>query len=57
MLTITHKQKFTYHDHAKYITTQDVNKLTEIFAAISAQPNLASKNYIDNFAKNNNISS
>ena len=47
------ENKFTTdHDHDKYITTQEFNKLTaEDFTARLAQPNLASKNDIANFVK------
>ena len=42
----------TDHDHNKYITTQEFNKLTsENFSASLAQANLASKNDIANFVK------
>ena len=42
----------TDHDHDKYITTQEFNKLTsEKFTARLAQANLASKNDIANFVK------
>ena len=38
------EQKITDHDHDKYITIQELNKLkSEYFAARLAQPNLASK--------------
>ena len=44
------------HDHAKYITTQELNKLTvDNFTAILAQANLVSKNYIANFVKKTNF--
>ena len=40
------------HDHDKYITTQELNKLTsENFTARLKQANLASKNDIANFIK------
>ena len=40
------------HDHDKYITTQELNKLTsENFTARLKQANLASKNDIANFVK------
>ena len=43
------EKKNTDHDHDKYITTQEVNKImSKSFAARSAQANLASKN--DNVA-------
>ena len=43
----------TDHDHDKYITTQEFNKLTaENFSAILAQANLVNKNDITNFVKN-----
>ena len=42
----------TDHDHDKYITTQEFNKLTsDNFNARIAQANLASKNDIANFVK------
>ena len=42
----------TDHDHDKYITTQEFNKLTlEHFTARLAQANLASKKDIANFVK------
>ena len=42
----------TDHDHDKYITTQEFNKLaSENFTAILAQANLASKGDIANFVK------
>ena len=41
------EKKITDHDHNKYITTQEFNKLTsETFAARLSQANLASKNNI-----------
>ena len=41
------EKKITDHDHDKYITTPEFNKLTaENFAARLAQANLASKNDI-----------
>ena len=46
----------TDHDHDKYITTQELNKLTaENFTARLAQANLASKNDIANFVKKRQI--
>ena len=40
------------HDHDKYITTQEFNKLAaEIFSAILQQENLLSKNDIANSVK------
>ena len=43
----------TDHDHDKYITTQEFNKLTaQNFTARLKQANLASKNDIANFVKN-----
>ena len=40
------------HDHGKYITTQEFNKLTlETFTAILKQANLASQNDITNLVK------
>ena len=42
----------TGHDHDKYITTQEFNKLTaENFTARLKQANLASKNDVANFVK------
>ena len=42
----------TDHDHDKYITTHEFNKLTsEYFTAILAQASLASKSDIANFVK------
>ena len=42
----------TDHDHDRYITTQEFNKLTsEICTARLAQANLASKSDIVNFIK------
>ena len=41
------EKKITDHDHDKYITTPEFDKLTaENFAARLAQADLASKNYI-----------
>ena len=41
------EMKITYYDHAKYITTQEFNKLTtDNFDARLKQANLASKNNI-----------
>ena len=46
------EKKITDHNHDKYITTPEFNKLTaENFAARLAQANLASKNDIANFVK------
>ena len=46
----------TDHDHDKYITTQEFNKLTsENFAAKLAQASLTSKNDINNFLKKINF--
>ena len=46
------ESKITGHDHDKYITTPEFNKLTaENFAARLAQANLAYKNDIANFVK------
>ena len=46
------EQKITDHNHDKYITTPEFNKLTaENFAARLTQVNLASKNDISNFIK------
>ena len=43
----------TDHDYAKYITTQEFNKLTsDNFTARLAKANLASKNDIADFVKN-----
>ena len=40
------------HDHDKYITTQEFNKLTsENFTAMLKQANLPSKNDIANFVR------
>ena len=56
-LTITQKlvklkKNSTDHDHDKYITTQEVKKLTsENFTARLKQANLASTNDIPNFVK------
>ena len=56
-LVITQKineieNKINDHDHTKYITTQEFNKLTlEMFGSILAQANLVRKNYIANFVK------
>ena len=48
----TENEITTDHDHKKYITTQEFNKLTSgNFTARLAQANLASKNDIANFAK------
>ena len=45
----------TDHDHDKYITTREFNKLTvENFVARSAQANLAIKNDIAYFVKKKN---
>ena len=44
------EKKTTDHDHDKYITTPEFNKLTaENFAAILAQANLATKSDVANF--------
>ena len=46
------EKKITNHDHDKYITTQEFNKLTsDNFTARLAQANLASKNDIAYFIK------
>ena len=46
------KLLLTDHDHDKYITTQEFNKLTsENFTARLKQANLGSKNDIANFVK------
>ena len=51
-LTITQKLIATDHDHDKYITTQDFNKLiSESFTARLKKANLGSKSYIANFIK------
>ena len=48
------KKKNGDHNHAKYVTFQEFNKLTEdIFALKLGQANLASKNDIADFVKNN----
>ena len=58
---MTHKisdieNKITDHDHDKYITTQEFNKLTsEDFTARPKQANLASKNDIASFVKKTNF--
>ena len=45
--------KITDHDHDKYITTQEFNKLTaDNFAARLKQEDLTSKNDIADFVKN-----
>ena len=45
----------TDHDHDKYVTTQEFNKLTpENFTARLAQVNLVSISNIANFVKNSN---
>ena len=47
------KIKINDHDHAKYITTQDFNKLTaENFFGRLKQVNLSSNNDIADFVKN-----
>ena len=49
-------KKITDHDHDKYITAPEFNKLTaENFAARLAQANLASKSNIANFVKKKNF--
>ena len=46
------EKKISDHDHEKYITTPEFNKLTaENFAARLAQANLGSKSDIANFVK------
>ena len=46
------KKNSVDHDHDKYITTQEFNKLaSEIFSARLAQANLARENDITNFIK------
>ena len=46
----------TDHDHDKYITTQEFNRLTsENFTARLKQANLASKNDIVNFVKKTSL--
>ena len=50
------KKKKNYHDHDKYITTQEFNKLTsEKLAARLAPANLTSKSDIANCAKNTDL--
>ena len=50
------EKKMTDHDHDKYITTPEFNKLkAENFAARLAQVNLASKSHIANFVKKINF--
>ena len=45
-------KKITDHDHDKYITAPEFNKLTaQHFVARSTQANLSSKNNIANFVK------
>ena len=47
------ENKINDHDHAKYITTQDFNKLTaENFFGRLKQVNLSSNNDIADFVKN-----
>ena len=44
------RNEINYHDHAKYISTQECSKLTlENFSERLAQANVASKNDIDDF--------
>ena len=51
-INLIEKKITTDHDHDKYITTQEFNKLTsENFTARLKQANLASKNDIANFIK------
>ena len=55
-LTITQineiESKITVHDHDKYVSTPEFNKLpAENFAATLKQPNFASKINIVNFVK------
>ena len=46
------ENKINDHDHAKYITTEEFNKLTaDKFTSRLKQANLASKNYIANLVK------
>ena len=46
------EKKITYHNHDKYITAQEFNKLTaEKYAARLKQANLASKTDIADFVK------
>ena len=50
------EKKIIDHDHEKYITTQEFNKLTKYtFTARLVQTNLASKNYFANFVKRTNF--
>ena len=50
------EKKITDHDHNKYITTQEFNKLTsETFAARLSQANLASKNNTTALVKETNF--
>ena len=47
-----YENKINDYDHAKYITTEEFNKLTaDNFTARLAQANLASKDDIANFVK------
>ena len=51
-LIITHTKKITDHNHDKYITTQEFNKLiSDNFADRLKQANLVSKNDIADFTK------
>ena len=50
------EKKITDHDHNKYITTQEFNKLTsETFAARLSQADLASKNNTAALVKETNF--
>ena len=50
------EKKITDHDHNKYITTQEFNKLTsETFVARLSQANLASKNNTTALVKETNF--
>ena len=50
------EKKIIDHDHEKYITSQEFNKLTQYnFTARLVQANLASKNYFANFVKRTNF--
>ena len=50
------EKKILDHNHDKYITTHEFNKLTEdFFAAILAQAKLATKDDISDFVKKANF--
>ena len=50
------KKRITDHNHDKYITTPEFNKLTEEkFAARSAQTNLSTKSDVFNFVNKSNF--